>query len=184
MVTQPAIGGRLGPQDSAGVTFANTEGQKATFTYAATIVPTANGPILQIQGSVAKTIRITKIRFTGVLTTAAPAVVTVQRSTTTITGTLTGVTAGNHSLLNPSATATVSSTPAGTAGTTTGGPLDQREIVLGSATVPAGIYSEDYGFRPSQTLQLRGTTDFITLAISTASYTGASITAVIETTEE
>src|SRR4051794_21774213 len=83
--TAPAVltGSMIEEQaDSTGSVYSNNEGRKATYRATTSgVVVTANGVLLQLIGSATKTVRVTRIAGSGILTTAAMVLVQVQRTT-------------------------------------------------------------------------------------------------------
>jgi|GEM_PF-2838741 len=172
--------------DSFGALRVNTEGGKATYrSGTSTVVMTADGVFLQLQGSGTKTVRITKVAFSGALTTSATVICSLFRATGAVTTPAGTITTAISKLDSNNATATA----VVTAYTTSVLAASATRVAYGraqaaSATVPVVPYTIDFGTRNSQTFVLRGTGEFFQLNISTASYTGASFDCDIEWTEE
>lgn len=173
--------------DSTGSQYVNSTGRRATYTAEADPAAlNASGTVLEIQGSSTKTVRINRIFIDGTMTAGINALVAVvRRSTACSSGTPTTITAGKHDTNSGSPTAVVrsfSGTPP-TLGTLVA-VLPGSKAYFGATTERSNPAIFDFGTRGGQALVLRGTSEFATLTVTSASFTGASFNIYIEWTEE
>jgi hypothetical protein len=159
-------------------------------TYSAAIlglVPAATPTdIFTITGSASKTIRVTKLTFSGTKTTAGlQDAQFVKRSTANSAGTSTSPTRVPHDSTNAAATATVL---AYTANPTTGTLVGAVRVVKILYPAPAGttnaISEFIFGDQRQQSFVLRGTSEVLALNLNSVTVTGGSIDAYVEWTEE
>lgn len=173
---------------ATGVAVVNTEGTKATYSQTGQFAATSTaGDLMILTGSGTKTVRVTKIGFSGTLTTALICLATVIRRSTAATGgtTIAGDTVSKHDTNNAAPTATVTFYTVGpTPGTNVG--VFRRENVLLSTTATAGQQLiMDFTTRNEQGLVIRGTSDFLTLSLgSAAAQAGSALSFEITWTEE
>ena len=172
--------------DSTGSPYANNEGRKATYHVVSSgIVVTANGVFFSLQGSATKTVRVTRAYCSGLLTVGANVLIQVYRTTAAVSS-ASGTTAITPRLLdtqNSAATAVATSYTTSTLGT--GNTLVSATRAFypnGSATSNPAEFL--FGGRNSQTLVLRGTSEFMQISTTASSYTGALFDLDIEFTEE
>lgn len=177
--------------DTQGSLKVNAQGAKKTYRVSQPgLAPTAAGTLVQLQGSASKTITVTQIRFSGVLTAAASGRLRLFKNSATETGGTTA-TAGTVTPLdsaqpNASGASAVWSayTTAGTPGALTG-TLDSVQYFLGtSAAIGSPPLELTYGTRSAQGVVLRGTGEYLVLASTFGVYTGASWDISVEWTEE
>lgn len=168
------------------------EGQKATYRIVyGSIAFTATGNFVQIQGSGTKTIRITKIVFCGTLTTGAVGTIDLFKTSTAssggspVTASASFSGAGKMDSNNAAATATTTawSTPPSGTGTIVGGIAEEKVFIPATTGTPQ-VPVLEFGTRNSQALVLRGTSEYLQVYLTFASYTGASFGATVEWTEE
>lgn len=179
-----------------GVAAVSSDGSKATYRYAKLGVTPVATPtdFIQIVGSATKTIRIKKIKLSGVATAAGNMQAQLIRRSTAFTtqGTaaLTAITAGQHDGNDAGATAVVSTV--GTANPTTvgaavGGPLGADRIQFSAVGSGLGFTPLVWDFCKNQdkALILRGTSDFLYVNLNgSAVPTGAVIDIEIEVEED
>lgn len=172
--------------DTAGSLQVNTEGKKATYSSApSTVLAAAATDALTITGSATKTIRITRVSFTGIGTTLGDATVTLnKRSTANTGGTSTAAAAVPHDSTSASATATVLQYTANpTLGTLVGAvrSLPSPFFALTNAAYPT-VW--DFTTRNGQGIVLRGTSQVLAIGLGGATVTGGLLYGEIEWTEE
>ena len=173
-------------QDSKGSAYVNTEGRKATYVVTLQAQAIASGINLTLQGSATKIIRITRLTFSGLATTAGGSIVSWGITTAAFTGGTTASANFNQGTLdssNPAATAVpLYYTAAPTGG---GAPINIEtfEYPFELAASLNYVVSSTFGNRAAQCPTLRGTTQFIYLSIPTAA-AGGKYTVAIEWTEE
>jgi len=172
--------------DSAGSVYVNHEVRKASYVATTSgVVVTANGVLLQIIGSATKTVRITRIYATGVLTAAAQVLVQVQR-TTAAASSVSGAAVVTPALLDStSAAATAVATSYTSATLGTGNTLLRSNRAFYSPATAASIGAEFiFGTRNTQALVLRGTSQWAQVTVSASGYGGALFDLEVEFTEE
>lgn len=173
-------------QDSKGSAYVNTEGRKATYVVTLQAQAIATGINLTLQGSATKIIRITRLTFSGLATTAGGSIVSWGITTAAFTGGTTASANFNQGTLdssNPAATAVpLYYTAAPTGG---GAPINVEtfEYPFELAASLNYVVRLTFGDRAAQCPTLRGTTQFIYLSIPTAA-AGGKYTVAIEWTEE
>lgn len=172
--------------DSTGSLYSNNEGRKASYRAVTSgVVVSANGVLLQIIGSATKTVRISRIFCTGILTTAAMVLIQVQR-TTAAASSVSGAVAITPSLLdsgNAAATAVPTSYTAATLGTGNKLIASARALYAPASALSTGVEFQ-FGTRNTQALVLRGTSEWAQVTVATSSYTGALFDIDAEFTEE
>lgn len=172
--------------DTTGSLYANNEGRKASYRAVTSgVVVTANGVFLQIIGSATKTVRITRIACNGILTTAAMALVQVQR-TTAAASSVSGAVAITPTPLdsgNVAATAVATSYTSATLGTGNKLIASARAFYSPATALSTGVEFL-FGIRNGQSLVLRGTSEWAQVTVATSSYTGALYDIDVEFTEE
>lgn len=165
----------------------NTQGTKATYS-ATTAAPAidAAGTLIQIQGSASKTIRVTKVEISGVLTTTSNGVISINRCTTAVSGgTSASVTPVAYDSTSAAVTAVATRwTAVGTAGSCSI-VATRRSTWTADTLADAAPALFKFGDANAQPIVLRGTSEYLTVSTTTfTSYTGGSYTAYIEWTEE
>ena len=176
--------------DTTGSLYINQEGRKATYSASTsfTIASTATD-IFTIYGSATKTVRITRIALSGIQTTASTgAFQLIKRSSANTGGTTASVTAVPFDSNSTAATATVlayTANPTGL-GTSVGTLLwFTKEIVTSAfANSDYSPFVIDYANRPSQAIVLRGTSQGLAIDASGGTFSGNTIRASFEWTEE
>lgn len=173
---------------AVGVPSVNTEGTKATNSYATSgLTPAATATdIVQISGSASKVVRVTRISVSGLATAAATLdLLLVRRSAANTGGTSTSLTAAQHDTNDVAPTAAVivyTANPAGlgaSAGTVRGAKLN-----LGAAG-SAGTVTWDFTVRNAKGVILRGTAQQLCLNLNGQTIpAGASLDIDVEATEE
>lgn len=143
--------------------------------------------IFTITGSATKTIRITRLEFSGTTTSGSGLGVNlslIKRSTANSAGTSSASTVVPHDSSNAAATATVLSYTANpTLGTTVGAVRTERYgFVTSGGSVTPLVWN--FGDRPSQSIVLRGTSQVLAINLNSTSVTGPSISVSVEWTEE
>lgn len=175
-------------------TLVSCEGTQATYEYGvAALAPVATPTaFVVIQGSATKTIRIKKIRVAGVATAQGNMQIQLARWSTAGTvgsAVLTAVAAVKHDILDPAATAVVSTV--GTANYTTQGtgsavPFLCDRIFMG--VVATGVVTPNeftFATRNDKAIILRGATDFIVISGNgSAIPAGGVVDISIETSED
>jgi hypothetical protein len=141
--------------------------------------------IFTITGSASKTIRVTRISFTGTQTTGTQIrVIVLKRSTANSGGTSTSPARVPHDSNNAAATATVL---AYTANPTTGtlvGNIRAAKVLVGLTTVNSDQLIIDFGTRNGQGFVLRGTTQVLAINLAGVTIAGNSLDISFEWTEE
>ena len=165
------------------------DGQKTTYSASATNITVAATAtdVFTITGSATKTIRIFKIRLSGVQTTSGlVSVLMLKRSTANTAGTPAASPAVPHDSNNAAATATVVSYTANpTIGTLVGNIRSDKFLVTtptATSTQPGLLY--DFGNRPGQAIVLRGVNQVFALNLNGVTVTGGSFSYAVEWTEE
>lgn len=189
-VTQPVSGTITTTPAASAVFFVNLEGQKAT--YSASVVglvaAAAATDIFTIKGSGTKTIRVTKIRFSGSATSSAIGdLVILKRSSADTGGTSTNPTMVPHDSADSAATATVNAYTANPTLGTLIGSISTLKTALPSATTPAFTGSAidiPYGLRNERDIVLRGTAEQCAINLNGQTITGSSLDLDITWTEE
>lgn len=175
-------------QSTLTVSSVNVGGTRAT--YSAVISDLLVGALatdfFTLTGSATKTIRVTKIGFSGFATAAAqPDVILLKRSTANSAGTSSTRTAIPHDSTSAAATAVVR---AYTANPTTGTLVGQMRVIqsfmTGTTTQPTVEYVWEFGEGPSQGIILRGTSEVLALNLDGVTVLGLSVDIYIEFTEE
>ena len=166
------------------------DGFKQTYSAAILGLAVANTPtdIFTINGSATKTIRVTRIAFTAIQTTAAQRdVVIIKRSAANTGGTSSAVTAVPHDSSNAAGTASVKAytvNPTGLGATV--GNFRTRKVFVGTAagTQNSDEFIVDFGDRPGQAIVLRGTAETLAINLNAVTSAGNSCDISIEWTEE
>lgn len=169
------------------------DGQKLTFSACVTGLVTATTPtdVFTISGSATKTVRITRLGFTGLQTTSALRdIVLLKRSTANVGGTSTTPIAVPYDSLNPAATASVKAYTANptTLGTLVGNmrsykyPLDANPT--GTSAVPTTPQEWVFGDKGGQAVVLRGVNESFSVNLNGVTSTGDSLDIFVEWTEE
>lgn len=187
--TAPAVltGSMIEEQaDSTGSVYSNNEGRKATYRATTSgVVVTANGVLLQLIGSATKTVRVTRIAGSGILTTAAMVLVQVQRTTaaaSTVSNAV-AITPAKLDSTNSAATAVPTSYTAATLGTGNSLLASARALYAPATALSTG-FEFLFGNRNSQSLVLRGVSEWAQVTVAASSYTGALFDIDVEFTEE
>lgn len=141
---------------------AQVDGQKATYAAGITqlVVAASATDIFTIAGSASKTVRITRVRLSGIKTTAGAAV-DVQlllRSTADTAGTKTNPTAIPFDSNSAAATAVVAAYTANPTLGTSVGLIGVDSVFVPLATAAGGQLDWNFGNRPEQAIVLRGAT--------------------------
>lgn len=173
--------------DTAGALAVNMQGRKVSYrAVAQDIAQTAAGVMFQLTGSASKTVRITRITFSGILTTAGNAIVGVYKSSATNTGTQVAITPTKLDSGNAAASAAVASIVTPTGQGTSQGYAEYRRGIIPTATSLGDRWEFLFGDNSAQALTVRGTGEFVGIYVATESgvYTGAKFDAVMEFTEE
>lgn len=166
----------------------DTEGTKITCSASqANIVPAASATdIFTITGSATKTIRVTRISFSG-QATATSNVITdiVKRSTANTAGTSAAATAVPHDSTD-ACTATVLSYSVNPTTGTPVGSVRSEQIVITNGATPVGdsIGVWDFTTRNSKGIVLRGVAQVLAINLRGITYAGAVVAADVEWTEE
>ena len=169
------------------------DGQKATYSACITGLVTATTPtdVFTISGSATKTIKITRLGFTGLQTTSALRdIVLLKRSTANTGGTSTAPVAVSYDSNNAAATAVVTAYTANPTalGTLVGNmrsykyPLDANPT--GTSAVPSTPVEWMFGDKGGQAITLRGATQLFCVNLNSVTSTGDSLDIFVEWTEE
>lgn len=164
-------------------------GTKATYSAAITdlVAAALATDIFTITGSGTKTVRVTRIEFSGTETTGAVRdIQLIKRSAANSAGTSTTLTAGSFDSTNAAATATVR---AYTANPTLGATVALvRSVAYGipaaNLSGPTNPFAWDFGTRPAQLVVLRGTSEVLAVNLNGVTATGSLLNLSIEWTEE
>lgn len=164
------------------------DGNKATYSAAVTGLTVAAAPtdIFTITGSATKTIRITRISFTGSETTATQRdVVLLKRSAANTGGTSTTQTNVPHDSTSAAGTATIRSytvNPTGLGALV--GALRSRKVFIATTTTNSDEMILDFGDKPAQALVIRGTGEVVSINLNSVASAGSSLNISVEWTEE
>lgn len=164
----------------------NTQSGKTSYRMSAAGTIDAAGILVQLQGSATRTIRITKIRISGALTTGAVGRIMVMRRSAAATGGTPG-SVPPQPLDTGNAAATLVATQYLTVptGGTLVGRLENDYVLWGAMTALGNLVEWTYGTANAQPILIRGTSEYITIETSTfASYAGAVYSVTVEFTEE
>lgn len=175
---------------SAPITISNVGGWKATYTTNIFgLVPvTAATDIFTLTGSATKTIRVLRVEFSMVITTATMIdLVFLKRSTANTAGTTTStnLTTSSHDSNSAANTATILAYTANpTAGTLVGN-LGNIKYLAQPATILPVVVIKEYGTRPSQQPVLRGTSQVFAVNLNGIALGGGQLADIaIEWSEE
>lgn len=180
----PNANGSLSVQNVSGAAISvNTEGLKASYAMAIQgLVASSGTPVVQLQGSATKTVRITKIVATAYGTTGTGAsVVYLVRTTATATGS----SASPSIVAMDSANATATATPLQFASGTVNSGTTFEVNVFPQAS--SSVVVTPYLWLPAPNTQefvLRGTSQFLNIQFSIGSATGAYVDVTVYWTEE
>lgn len=164
-------------------------GTRATYSAAITdlVAAALATDIFTITGSGTKTVRVTRIEFSGTETTGAVRdIQIIKRSTANSAGTSTTLTAGSFDSTNAAATATVR---AYTVNPTLGATVALvRSVAYGipaaNLSGPTNPFAWDFGTRPAQIVVLRGTGEVLAVNLNGVTATGSLLNLSVEWTEE
>jgi hypothetical protein len=151
-----------------------SEHKKSTFRYAGTFTPVATPTdVMLIQGSATMTLRVKRMVFSGLATTAGNMPITLFRRSTAPTlgsAALTAITAGKHDTNDAAPTGVVSTVGTANVGTvgTTAGHLGQGRIYLPLVTTVPSPITWEFATRNDKPFILRGTTDYIAVNLNGA----------------
>jgi hypothetical protein len=165
----------------------NTEGTKATYSAAVVGLVAANtaSDIFTITGSATKTIRITRLAFTGTQTTGAQRdVVILKRSTANTAGTSSAPNKVAHDSTSAAATATVLSYTANPTVGTLIGNIRTRKVLINATTANSDEYLVDFVTGPHQAPILRGTGEVLAVNLNGVTSAGNLLDISITWTEE
>lgn len=181
--TYPWRGLQIGSRGDAQV--ALMDGNKATYSASVTGLVGVAGDILTIYGSATKTVRVTRMSFSGIATAAATMDLTlIKRSTIDTVGTPAAVTATPHDSQSAAATATLNSyTAAPTPGTAVGTPIRSVKVDIAAAGAQEQVQPWDFGNGPKQGIVLRGVAQGLCMNVG-ATQAGALYNIDVEWTEE
>ena len=164
------------------------DGSKASYSASVTAtIPIAITPtdIFTITGSATKTIRITRIGFSGSQTTAGQRdVLLIKRSTADTGGTSTAVAAVPHDSANAAATASVLFYTANPTLGTAVGAIRSARLYFATVTTDSDNYFWDFGTRPTQAIVLRGSNQQLAVSLNSIAGVGNSVDINIEWSEE
>jgi len=171
------------PTDTKGALQVNTEGLKASYSLAVTGLTASSGtPVIQMQGSSTKTIRITKIIASAYATTGTGgSAIYIMRTTATATGSST-----SPSIVQMDSTdAVASATPLQFAsGTVNSGTIFESSVIgQSSSTLVVSPYIWTAAPNTREFI-LRGTGQFLNVLFSIGSATNAFVDVTIYWTEE
>lgn len=173
---------------ATGVAVVNTEGTKTTYSQTGQFAATSTaGDLMILTGSGTKTVRVTKIGFSGTLTTALICGATVLRRSTAATGgtTIAGDTVSKHDTNNAAPTATVTFYTVGPTPGTNAGVFRRENVFLSTTAIAGQQLIMDFTTRNEQGLVIRGTSDFLALSLSSAAaQAGSALSFEITWTEE
>lgn len=168
---------------------APVDGQKAT--YAASInglaLASSATDIFTIKGSATKTVRIRKLRISGIKTTAGAQVIfqLIKRSAANTGGTSTAPALVPYDSASAAATAVIAAYTANPSGLGTAvGTLAVDSVYIPLATENAAPLSYNFGDGPSSTIVLRGTSQFLALNLNGVTVGGGALDIWVELTEE
>ena len=179
-----------------GVEAVSSDGTKLTYRYSSLSVTPVATPtdFLFIQGSASKTIRIKRIKLSGVATANGNMPVQLIRRSTLFTtqgsATFTSVTAGKHDVNDASATANVAFVQTAnftSVGTAVGGNIaaDRLQMLAVGSAIGSSSLTWDFSTRQDKALILRGTSDIVYINFNgSAIPTGGVVDFEIETEED
>lgn len=176
--------------DTTGATYVNSEGQKATYSAAATFTPAALLPtdVFTITGSATKTIRIQKISINGTNTGNTNAFLSLIRRSSANTGgtstTLTNVPADSTQAAGTATVRTYTVNP--TLGTTVGAfRTDAIFLPTLASTNAGGDISYEFGAPHNKAIVLRGISEVAAVNVGGVTIGGTTVFAIdITWTEE
>ena len=142
--------------------------------------------VFTITGSASKTIRITRISFSGTQTTGAMRdVLIIKRSTANTGGTSIAPNRVPHDSSFPASTATVRYYTANPSALGTAvGTIRSQKVFIGAPAALSREFCIDWGPRNSQAPILRGTGEVLAINLNGVTSTGNSLNISIEWTEE
>lgn len=166
------------------------DGPRATYGAGirALVAPSSPTDIVQVCGSASKTVRITKVIFSGRASTAVSLDVTLVRRSTANTGQTTNITPVTYDTNNAASSLTpfAYTTNPVTLGTSLGS-IASRQYFLANLTTTIGTPPLEWHFgnRPAQALVLRGATQCLSVSLDQGgtSYSGNSLDVAFEWTE-
>jgi len=172
--------------------FSYVDGLKATYAASGVGLAVANAAtdIVTLTGSATKTIRITKVEFTGTVASTAGtlAVVFAVRSAADTTGTSTTTAAVPYDSTSAAATGVVKAYTAnpGGLGTLVANVETIKVFCVAAAATAGGDRAVvHFGLRPAQAIVLRGTTQIFAINLGASTLlNGGSVDYAIEWTEE
>lgn len=148
----------------------NSEGARATYAYAATGVTPAATPtdVVTLTGSATKTIKVKRVTFHGIATTAGSmAVLLIKRTAANTAGTATAPTPGKFDSTDGTATAAIAQYSANATGLGTGIAIDSKICNFGVAGA-AGQVVFDFATNQDKPLFLRGATQILAVNLNGA----------------
>lgn len=167
----------------------NTEGQKATYSVVAAVVPAATATdVLTISGSASKTIRVLRFGVSGSATTAASFLMQlIKRSAADTGGTGAAVTAAAMDSTNAAATSVVTNfsvNPAGLGAVVA--PVRSAYVGLTGTSGLVGGTIQEWIFSTAndQALVLRGAAQILALNLGGVTITGGALSVWVEWSEE
>lgn len=167
---------------------AAVDGQR--YTYSAAIqglAPAASATdIFTLTGSASMTVRLLRVRVSGIKTTAGAAVdfQLLKRSTADTGGTSTAPTIIPYDKNSPAATAVVAAYTANPTAGTSVGLLAVDNIFIPLATAAGGLIDWNFGNRPGQAIVLRGAADQACLNLNGVTIGGGALDVWVEWTED
>lgn len=166
------------------------ESLRASYSACANGITVAATPtdVFTIQGSATKTIKVTRIEVTGTTTAGSGISITCslnRRSTANTGGTSTIETNTKYNTTNAAGTAVVRSYTANPSALgTLVGPIRTARMTMVNASVAQNYLVWDFGVRPTQSITLSGTSEFLCVNFGGTSITGNIISINVEWTEE
>jgi hypothetical protein len=149
------------------------------------IAQTANGVLLSLQGSASKTVIVTRVGFSGLITTTEALLAAIYRTTGAVSSPVgaAAITPVKMVSATAAATAAVNSYTSATLGAASG-LIEANNLAVNAAASGGTSYSFDFGTRNARPIVLAGVAEFLQLQITAASFTGASFSAFVEFNEK
>lgn len=168
--------------------FSQADGLKATYAASVTaLAPVASATdIFTITGSTTKIVRITRLRISGIKTTAGADVdiQLIKRSTANTAGTSTTPTIIPYDSTSNAATAVINAYTANPTVGTAVGTLAVDSLWVALTTAQTGILEHNFGNRPAQAIVLRSNAEVLAVNLNGVTVGGGAFDIWCEFSEE
>lgn len=165
-----------------------TDGLKMTYAASVTGLLSASSAtdIFTITGSATKIVRITRIRVSGIKTTAGADIDIqfIKRSVANTGGTSTAPTIVPYDSANTAATAVVTAYTANPTVGTAIGTIAVDSVFIALATAQTGFIDHTFGNRPAQSIVLRGAAEVFAVNLNAVTVGGGAFDVWCEFSEE